>query len=72
MAKKKALPSNKIIGLILIVVGIGLGYWGYEMSNSLGSQLSSTFAGSPPNEVMYRYIAGAACFVVGIFLVRKK
>lgn len=61
----------KAVGLILIVVGAGLGYWGYEMSQGLGAQLSHNLAGSMPDEVMYRYIGGAASFVVGLFLLLK-
>ena len=63
---------TKIIGLALIVVGIGLAYWGYQMSESLGSQLTKTFSGAMPDEVMFRYIGGAVCGVVGLFLVLRK
>jgi len=62
---------NKAIGLALVVAGIGLAWWGYQISESLTSQLTSTFSGSLPAEVMYRYIGGAACGVAGLFLVFK-
>ena len=44
----------KIIGVAMLVLGLGLGYWGYEISESLGSQLSETMMGSPSDEVMWR------------------
>lgn len=62
----------KIIGIALMVIGLGLGYWGYEMTGSWSSQLSETVSGSLPDEVMWRYIGGAASFVVGLFLFLKK
>ncbi len=71
MAKKSNL-TLKILGLIFIVAGIGLAIWGYQLSGSFGSQLSVAFTGSDSDAVMIRYIAGAACFVVGLFLVVKK
>lgn len=62
----------KALGLALVVVGIGLIIWGHQMAGSLASQLSSSLTGSMPNEVMYRYIGGAVCAVVGGFFLVKK
>jgi hypothetical protein len=64
--------AKKIIGLILLVVGIGLAYWGYQMSGSVGSQLNQAFTGSPTDKVMACYIGGAASLVVGLFLLFTK
>jgi len=64
--------AKKIIGLILLVVGIGLAYWGYQVSGSVGSQLSQAFTGSPTDKVMACYIGGAASLVVGLFLLFTK
>lgn len=62
----------KIIGIILLVVGVGLAIWGYQLSGSLGSQISETFTGAETDKVMTLYIAGAASFVAGLYLVMKK
>ncbi|MCP4045695.1 MAG: DUF3185 family protein [Gammaproteobacteria bacterium] len=62
----------KIIGIALLVIGLGLGYWGYEVSGSLGSQLNETVMGSPTDKVMWLYIGGATSFVVGLLLFFKK
>ena len=59
------------IGLAMLVAGIGLGYWGYEMSGSFEAQLTKTVSGSMPDEVMFRYIGGAVSGVVGVFLALK-
>lgn len=62
----------KIIGIALLVFGIGLGYWGYEVSGSLSSQFNETVMGSPTDKVMWLYIGGATSFVVGLLLILKK
>lgn len=62
----------KVVGLILVVGGAGLAFWGYQMSGSLASQLSRTVTGALPDAVMYRYIGGAVSCVVGLFLLVRK
>lgn len=69
---KKSKSDMKIISMALIVIGIGLIIWGYQMSGSIGSQISQTFTGSAPDKVMLLYIGGAASFVVGLYLYMKK
>ena len=69
---KSSNPTMVILGIMLLVVGIGMAYWGYQMSNSLGSQLNSAINGSPTDKVMMFYIGGAASFVVGLFLLVRK
>jgi len=59
------------LGLALIVIAAGLAWWGYQISETLTVQLTSTISGSLPDQVMYRYIGGAACGVAGLFLVLK-
>ena len=70
-----AQSSNNVItavGIVLLIGGAGLGYWGYEMSESLGAQLSNSLTGAMPDAVMYRYIGGAAAFAAGLFLIMRK
>jgi len=61
----------KIIGLILLVVGAGLALWGYQLSESIGSEITQAVTGSETAKVMTLYIAGAASFVVGLYLFIK-
>ncbi len=61
----------KIIGLALVVVGIGFAVWGYQLSDSVGSQVSQAVTGAQTDKVMTYYIFGAVSFVVGIYLFRK-
>jgi hypothetical protein len=69
---KKSKSNKKVISIVLMVVGIGLAIWGYQMSGSFGSQISSTFSGSAPDKVMLLLIGGIASFVVGLYLYMKK
>ena len=65
----KNLTTIRVIGLVLIVLGAGVVLWGYQLSGSLASELTEAFSGSMPDEVVGRYIAGAASLVVGIYLL---
>ena len=62
----------KILGLILLVAGLGVAFWGYQLSGSVAAKFSRTMTGALPKEVMYRYIGGAASAVAGLFLLLKK
>ena len=62
----------KIIGIVLLVAGLGLAYWGYQESGGLGSQVNELMQGSPSDNVMIKYIAGAVCAAAGVFLVMRK
>jgi hypothetical protein len=64
--------TMKIIGIILMVAGIGLAIWGYQLSGSFGSQITQAVTGSDTDKVMTFYISGAAGFVVGLYLFVKK
>lgn len=63
--------SMKIIGIILVVIGIGIAIWGYQLSTSVGSQITQAVTGSDTDKVMTFYIVGAVSFFVGIYLFRK-
>jgi hypothetical protein len=64
--------TMKIIGIALVVLGISLAIWGYQLSGSLGSQITKAVTGSDTDKVMTFYITGAVSFVVGIYLFAKK
>lgn len=64
--------KNKLISLALLVVGVGLLYWGYSESESVTSQVSVAFSGSPLDRVMYKYIGGAVALAIGLYLYFRK
>lgn len=62
--------NNKIIGIILIVVGVALAAWGYNIYDSAGSQVSRALSGDVPVEAWAGMVGGAICVVLGIFRVK--
>ena len=65
--------SNKLLfGIVLLVVGMGLAFWGYQMADSLESQINNFVKGAPTTEVMVLYIGGAVCIVAGLFFIAKR
>ena len=66
------MANNKIIGIVLIVLGAGLAFWGYDISGGFGSRVTQALTGSPTDKVMMLYIGGAASFVVGLYFFIKK
>ncbi len=64
--------SMKIMGIVLAVLGVGLAVWGYQLSGSIGSEITQAVTGADTDKVMAFYIAGAVSFVVGIYLFAKR
>ncbi|MDA3869758.1 MAG: DUF3185 family protein [Gammaproteobacteria bacterium] len=60
----------RVVGLALLVVGIGLALWGYQLSESVGSQVTEALTGAESDKIMALYISGAVSFVVGLFLIK--
>jgi hypothetical protein len=69
---KNSNAGVQVAGLILLVVGGGLLFWGYQMSGSLASQLTKSVSGAMPDEVMYRYLGGAVSAIVGVYLFFRR
>ena len=66
---------NKMIGVILLVVGVFLLIRGHAISQSVNSQVKNLFTGSSSNQVMYYYVGGAvgcAVALVELFCPGKK
>jgi TRAP-type C4-dicarboxylate transport system permease small subunit len=64
--KGKLYPMKKISGLICLVVGGLLLYWGYNMSQAVGSQVNELVTGSPGDKPMLLYIGGAILVLAGL------
>lgn len=62
--------KNKYIGIILIIVGIALGFWGYNIYDSAGSQVSRALSGDTPIEAWAGMIGGAVCIIIGIYKLK--
>ncbi len=64
--------GNRILGIVLLVIGVILLFFGYNASQSLGDQLTETVTGKFTDETMWYIIAGAASVVVGAVLTLRK
>jgi uncharacterized membrane protein YidH (DUF202 family) len=62
--------NNKLLGIILIILGTTLCLWGYDVYNSAGSQVERAFSGDTPIEAWLGLIGGAICLVIGIFRLK--
>lgn len=60
--------KTKLIGLVLVVAGAGLLYFGWQEKEGAASVLKETFTGNPTDKAMYMLIGGAVCVVAGIGL----
>jgi drug/metabolite transporter (DMT)-like permease len=59
---------NKALGLALVVAGIVLMIFGINASDSLGSDITRFFTGTPTDKSMWLLIGGIAAAVVGLVL----
>ncbi len=59
---------NKAIGIALLVVGVILIVYGINGSNSISSNISQTFTGSPTNKTLWLLVVGSAAAIVGFVL----
>jgi len=58
---------RRAISVILIVMGIILLYWGYDLQQRLDMQLIREVTGEPPEAVWQYYITGTISLLLGGF-----
>jgi uncharacterized membrane protein YidH (DUF202 family) len=58
--------NNKIIGVILIIAGVALALWGYDLYNSTSAQLSRSLNGDTPIKVWAGMAGGIVAVLIGI------
>lgn len=59
---------SRILGIVLLVVGGLLLFFGYQASQSMGEQLAETVTGRFSDETMWYLIGGGAAAVAGVVL----
>ena len=62
--------NKKIIGIILIIIGVALTFWGYDIYSSAGSKIGRALTGDTPIEAWAGMVGGIICLVVGILKVK--
>ncbi len=58
--------NNKIIGIVLIIVGAALVMWGYNIYDSASSQVSRALSGDTPIEAWAGMVGGVIAVLIGI------
>tara|TARA_R110000744_G_scaffold2188_10_gene8638 strand:+ start:2721 stop:2912 length:192 start_codon:yes stop_codon:yes gene_type:complete len=58
--------NNKIIGIVLIIVGVALTLWGYNIYDSASSQVTRAVNGDTPIEAWAGMVGGVISVLVGI------
>lgn len=62
------MSNRTLVGLVLLVVGVLLLYFGWESSQSPGEQLKESLTGRYTDETLWLLIGGAAATVAGAAL----
>jgi hypothetical protein len=63
--------NNRIIGLVLVVVGVCFFYFGNQASEGLSDQIHKAFTGNFSDSTVWYFIVGGASAVVGIALALR-
>jgi uncharacterized membrane protein len=58
----------RIIGIVLLIVGVIVMIWGMNASNSVADQVSNTFTGRFTQTTTWYIIGGIASVVLGLVL----
>ena len=61
------MPSKQLLGLILLVVGAILLYFGWQSTQSVGDQLTEAMTGRFTDEAMWFLMGGAIALVVAAY-----
>lgn len=62
------MAGRQVAGLVLLVVGVILLYFGWQSSQSPGDQLTEALTGRFTDETMWYIISGVAALAAGAFL----
>lgn len=66
------MSTNKIVGIILLVLGGVLIFFGLNATESIGEEVLEGVTGRYSDETMWYLIGGAVSAVVGLVLLLKK
>ena len=61
---------DRIIAIVLLIVGVGLLFWGYDLYDSAASQVSRAVGGEAPTKAYVALIAGGVCALLGILKLK--
>ncbi len=59
----------RLVGVALLIVGLGLLYFGWQATDAFDEQIREAVTGQYSDETLWQLIGGAAAAVVGLLLV---
>lgn len=62
---------NKVVGLVLVVVGAILLYLSYQASQSLASEASEVITNQPTDSTLWYLIGGVVAVIIGLYALLK-
>lgn len=65
------MSTNRIIGIVLLVAGAILLYFGFQASQSVGEQVVEGVTGSFTDNTVWYFVLGGAAAVGGLFMLAK-
>jgi hypothetical protein len=68
MSKK----NSKTIGIVLLVVGVALLVWGFDIYGAFGSKLTRAVSGDISNKALGLFIIGGICSGLGVYKILGK
>ena len=66
------MSTNKMLGIVLLIAGAVLIYFGMNAANSPMEEVSEAVTGRYTDQTMWYIIGGAVAAVLGLVLVVKK
>ncbi|MCH6580449.1 MAG: DUF3185 family protein [Nitrospina sp.] len=63
--------NNKVQGVVMLAAGGALLFWGYNITQSISSQINQALNGAPPDKAMVMMVLGGLCAVFGFFKLFK-
>lgn len=66
------MATNQLVGIILVVLGVVLLYFGWQASQSMADQVSESFTGRFTDNTMWYIIGGAVSLAAGAFMTLRK
>jgi hypothetical protein len=63
--------NNKVQGVVMLAAGGALLFWGYNITQSVSSQINQALNGAPPDKAMVMMVLGGICAVFGFFKLFK-
>jgi len=65
------MSTNKIIGIILLIIGAGLLFFGLQATGSLTEEVHETLTGRFTDTTTWYLLGGGAAVVVGIIMLAR-